>query len=221
VGEETETEIIQRFSQMGIAIQDYLTKGLLTIINRDIFYSPFVPTNVLIEQWNKLIANIEKKTEKENYKGFVAMGMPADSFFMSELDQQQLVRYESLGAKKYNGSMEAMCIYTTEMLQKMPLRHVMSLLNAHQNTGHTDGGLRKWNSERGLAILKRGLDSSLGPNVTELVLPIIIRDFGMNEEAMVLYPDQFERKLVILLGASAADVVINQIKTEITKDIAY
>ena len=206
---------------MGIAIQDYIMKGLLTIINRDIFYSPFVPTNVLFEQWNKLVANIEKRTQKENYKGFVAIGMPADSFFISELDQQQLVRYESIGAKKYNGNMEAMCIYTTEMLQKMPLRHLMSLLNAHQNTAHMEGGLRKWNTERGLAVLKRGFDSSLGSNVTELVLPIIIRDFGMNEEAMVLYPDQFERKLAILLGASAADVVINQIKAEITKDIVY
>lgn len=221
VGEESETTIIQHFLDRGIPIEHYIEKGLLTIINRDVFYSPFVPTQILLEQWNKLFANIEKKAGRGSFKGFVAMGMPADSFFISDLDNQQLVRYESLAAEKYNGSLEAMCIYTAEMLQRMPLRYVISLLNAHQNTAHRDGGLREWNAKRGLAILKRGLDSALGTNVTELVMPTIIRDFEMNEEAMVLHPDQFERKLAILLGTSAADVVINQIKAEISKDIVY
>jgi hypothetical protein len=221
VGEENENAIIQHFLDRGITIEHYIEKGLLTIINRDVFYSPFVPAKILLEQWNKLFANIEKKAGRGSFKGFVAMGMPADSFFISELDNQQLVRYESLAAKQYNGSLEAMCIYTAEMLQRMPLRHVISLLNAHQNTGHRNGRLREWNIKRGLSIIKRGLDSALGPNVSELVLPTIIRDFEMNEEGMVLHPDQFERKLAILLGTSAADLVIHQINAEITKDIVY
>jgi hypothetical protein len=221
VGEESETTIIKHFLDRGIPIEHYIEKGLLTIINRDVFYSPFVPTKILLEQWDKLFAAIKKKAGRASLKGFVAIGMPADSFFISDPDNQQLVRYESLAAKQYDSSLEAMCIYTNEMLQTMPLRHVISLLNAHQNTGHRDGRLREWNTKRGLAILKRGLDFALGPNVTELVMPIIIRDFKMNEEAMVLHPDQFERKLAILLGTSAADVVISQIKAEISKDIVY
>jgi len=221
VGEENENAIIQYFSEKGTPVEQYIEKGLLTIINRDVFYSPFVPVNILLEQWNKLFANIEKKAGRGSFKGFVAMGMPADSFFISELDNQQLVRYESLAAKKYNGGSEAICIYTAEMIQRMPLRHIISLLNAHENTGHRDGMLKEWGVDRGLAILKRGLDSALGPNVTELVLPIIIRDFEMDEKAMVLHPDQFERKLSILLGTSAADVVISQIKAELSKDIAF
>jgi DcmR-like sensory protein len=221
VGEENETAAIQQFSRRGFHIEDYVEKGSLTIISRDVFYSPFVPSNILLDQWNKLFASIEKKTGKGKYKGFVAVGMPADSFFISELDNQQLVRYESLAAKKYNGSLEAMCLYTTEMLQTMPLRHVISLLNAHQNTGHRDGMLREWNSKRGFAVIKRGLDSALGPNVTEMVLPIIVREFQMKEEALVLHPDQLERKLELLLGTSAASVVISHIMMEISKDIVY
>ncbi len=148
------------------------------------------------------------------------MGMPADSFFISELDNQQLVRYESLAAKNYDGRIEAVCIYTVEMLQRLPLRHVVSLLNAHQNTSHREG-LREWNNKRGLAMLKRGLDSALGPNVTEMVMSTIIRDFEMNEDALILYPDKFERKLAILLGGSATELVINKIKAEISRDIVY
>lgn len=221
VGEENETAAIQQFSRMGMPVEDYVDEGSLTIISRDVFYSPFVPSEILLGQWSKLFANIEKKTGRGTFRGYVAVGMPADSFFISELDNQQLVRYESLAAKKYNGSFEAMCLYTTEMIQTMPLRHVISLLNAHQNTGHKDGALREWNSKRGLAIIKCGLDSALGPNVTEMVLPIIVRDFEMNEEALILHPDQLERKLELLLGTSAASVVISHIKMEISKDVVY
>lgn len=221
VGDESETAIVQYFSDRGVAIDQYIDRGLLTIINRDLFYSPFVPPKILLEQWSKLFASIEKKAGKGAFKGFVAMGMPADSFFISNLDNQQLVSYESLAANRYDGSLEAMCIYTTEMFQKMALGHVISLLNAHQNTGHKGGALREWNTKRGLEILKKGLDSALGPNVTEMILAIIIRDFEMKEEEMVLNPDQFERKLAILLGESAAEAVVNEVKSEIVKEVAY
>jgi hypothetical protein len=221
VGDEDEATIMQHFLARGTNIENYIRKGFLTIINRDVFYSPFVPTKILLEQWKKLFATIEKKAGKGSFKGFVAIGMPAESFFISELDNQQLVRYESLAAKKYDGRLDAVCIYTTKMLQRLPLRHVISLLNAHQNTGHRDGILREWNIKRGLAILKRGLDAALGSNVTQLVMTTIMRDFDMNDEAMVMNPDQFENKLTILLGTSAADLVIDQIKSEISRDIAY
>ncbi len=221
VGEENETTAVEEFSRMGIPIGNYIEKGSLTIISRDVFYSPFVPGKILLEQWNKLFASIEKKAGRGTFKGFVAIGMPADSFFLSEADNQQLVRYESLAAEKYGDSLEAMCLYTTSMIETMPLRYVISLLNAHKNTCHRDGKLREWNSKRGLSIIKRGLDSALGSNVTELVLPIIVRDFELVEDAMVLRPDQFERKLEILLGISAASVVIDHIKKEISKDVVY
>jgi DcmR-like sensory protein len=220
VGDENEATAIRRLSS-GKSIRDYIEKGLLTIISRDVFYSPFVPSKMLLEQWDKLFANIEKKAGKGSIKGLVAMGMPADSFFISEADNRQLVRYESLASKRYDKSLEAMCLYTTEMIQRMPLRHIISLLNAHQNTGHRNGILRKWNSERGLSTIKHGLDSALGSNVAEMVMAVIVRDFDMNQESLILYPDQFEKKLAILLGTSAADSVINHIKMEISNDIVY
>jgi hypothetical protein len=221
VGEGDEAGVIQHFQDMGVPIQEYIDKGLLTIVNRDLFYSPFVPSKVLLEQWNKLFANIERKAGKGCFKGFVAVGMPADSFFISEADNQQLVRYESLAAKNYKGKFEAACFYTTEKIQQMPLRHIISLLNAHQNTGHRNWALKVWNPQRGLAIIKRGLDSALGPNTAELIIPILIRDFDMNLEALILLPDQLERKLEILFGPTALGVVTEHIKSELCKDIAF
>ena len=221
VAEEEEAETIQHFSSLGMPIEDHVQAGSLTIVNRDVFYSPFIPCNVLLEQWNKLFANIQKKGASVTYRGFVAIGMPADSFFMSELDTQQLVKYESAAAENYDGSIEAMCLYSSEMIQSMHLGHLVSLLNAHQNTAHRNGELRQWNSRRALILIKRGFDAALGNNVSEMVLSMILRDFGTNEDALISHPDQFEKKLQIILGESGADIAIDCIKDEIKKDIVY
>jgi len=37
-------------------------------------------------------------------------------------------------------------------------------------------------------------------NVAALVFSVLVRDFGMSEEALVLYPEHFEKTLQILLG---------------------
>jgi hypothetical protein len=221
VGDESENAIIRDLLGRRMPVDGYLEKGLLTFIARDVFYSPFVPSKVLLEQWAKLFASIEKKAGRGNLTGFVAMGMPADSFFLSELDNRQLVRYESLASKQYKGDLEAMCIYTTPKIEQMPLRHIISLLNAHQNTGHKNGTLREWNSNRGLQLIKGGLDSALGPNVADLVLPIIVRDFEMAEDALINHPDQFERKLDLLLGPTGSAIALDHLKKAFCEDIAY
>jgi hypothetical protein len=222
VGEGSETTTVRQFARMGIEVGGYIAKSLLTVINRDVFYSPFLPSKILLDQWKKLFASIEKKMESKSLRGFVAIGMPADSFFLSESDNRQLVQYESLAAKEYDdGSLEAMCLYTAEKIETMPLRYILVLMNAHKNTGHRDGSLREWNINRGLSIIERGLDTALGPQVTEMVKSILVRDFGNNKQLFILQPDQFERKLELLLGAPAAGIVVHHIKKELVKDIAY
>jgi hypothetical protein len=94
---------IRHMSKMGIEVEDYVESGALTIISNDVFYSPHVASPILIEQWQKLFSNIEKKYGKP--KGFVAIGMPTSSFFTSLSYQEHLVEYESTVAEKYDGSL--------------------------------------------------------------------------------------------------------------------
>lgn len=218
---QNETATVQHFSRLGFPVEDHIESGALTIINRDVFYSPEVRGHLLSEQWSKVFATLEKKRGKENIKGFVAIGMPADSFFVSEMYQQRLVDYEAMVADNYSGGYEAMCCYTTEMFDRMPLRYIMMLLNAHQNTAHSGGQLRAWNSERCIEVIRNGLNSALGPGVADMIFSILLKDFGMDREAMVKHPDKLENKLRFLLGASAADIVIGKVKNEFKKATAY
>jgi len=221
VMEQNETSTIRHFLKMGIPVEDYIESGTLTIINKDLFYSPSITSNVLTEQWTKLFSNIDKKLGRRNYRGFVAIGMPADSFFSSEISQQRLVEYESVVAAKYDGSFEAMCCYTMQSIDKMPLKNIIMLLNAHQNTAHRDGELKKWNQARGIDIVKKGLNEALGPNVGDMVFKILLRDFEMDTVDMISYPDKLENKIRILFASSGGELVLKKIKAEFKKQIEF
>jgi hypothetical protein len=221
VAEKDETATVQHFSRLGFPVEDYIESGALTIINKDLFYSPEIRGHLLTEQWAKVFSAVEKKRGRENIKGFVGIGMPAESFFVSEMYQQRLVDYEGLVAETYNGAVEAMCCYTTEMFDRMSLKFIMMLLNAHQHTAHRNGELKMWTNERCIEIIRNGLNEALGTGVAELIFSILLKDFGMDKNAMVAYPDRLESKLRFLLGASAADIVISKVKKEFKKATAY
>lgn len=221
VAEQNETATIQNFSRLGLAVEDYIESGALKIINKDVFYSPNVSGRVLNEQWAKLFSSLAKKRGRDNVKGFVGIGMPAESFFDSETSRQRLVDYESLVADNYDGSFEGVCCYTTKMFDKMSLSHIMMLLRAHQNTVHGGGHLKQWTNERCAEVIRNGLDQALGPTVAELILSLLLKDFGMDRDAMVSSPDRFESKLRFALGASATEIVLNKVRSEFKRAIIF
>jgi MEDS: MEthanogen/methylotroph, DcmR Sensory domain len=221
VAEHDETTTVRHFSRLGFPVEDHIESGALTIINKNVFYSPEVRGHLLNEQWAKVFATIEKKRGKENIKGYVGIGMPSDSYFASEMYQQRLVDYEALVADNYTGGFEAMCCYTTEMFDRMPLKYIIMLLNSHQNTAHSGGQYKQWTSERCIEIIQNGLNSALGPGVAELIFSILLKDFEMDKDAMVAYPDRLESRLRFLLGTSAADIVVGKVKKEFIRATTY
>jgi len=210
---------IRRMSKMGIEVEDYVESGALTIISNDIFYSPQVASPILIEQWHKLFSNIEKKNGKP--KGFVAMGMPTSSFFSSLSHQEHLVEYETAVAEKYDGNIEAICCYTTESMDYMPFKHIIGLLNAHQNTAHRDYALNQWSNSRALSIIKRSLNEALGSHGSRLLLNILSHDCGLNGEDAILCASRFEENLRKVLCSSEAGNIIEKVKAEFMKDVVF
>ncbi|GEM_PF-1657228 len=220
VMEQDVTAAVQHMTKIsGFEVEDYIGSGALTIISNKDFYSHSVREEVLLDQWYKLISYVERKSGK--FRGFVAIGMPVDSFFRSAISQEHLIRYEATVASRYDGTVEAVCCYTTEAIEKMPLRYIMGLLNAHQNTAHRESVMKEWTVSRGVSIIRRGLDSALGSQVSELVFAMLMRDFEMKPAAIVSHPDQFENKLRILYGEHAADIIIAKIKEELISEIVF
>jgi len=48
--------------------------------------------------------------------------------------------------------------------------------------------------------MRHGLVIALEENAAALVFSVLVRDFGMSEEALVLYREHLEKTLQILLG---------------------
>jgi DcmR-like sensory protein len=211
---------VRRMSRMGIEVEDYVESGALTIISNDVFYSPQVASPILIEQWRKLFSNIEKKNGKS--KGFVVMGMPSSAFFTSLSHQKDLVEYESAVAKWYDGSIEAICCYTTESLNYMPLKYIIALLNSHQNTVHRECPLQQWSNSRALSIIERSLNESLGSHGSGLLLTMLGHNSGLNGEDAGLSPtSQLEDNLRKALCSTTAGIILEKIKAEFMKDIVF
>jgi hypothetical protein len=212
---------IRRMSKMGIEVEEYIESGALTIISNDIFYSPLVTSTVLMEQWYKLFSNIEKKNGRP--KGFVAMGMPSNSFFTSLAHQEHLVEYESAVAKNYDGSIEAICCYTAKSIKRMPLKHIIGLLNAHQNTAHRDYTLREWSRPRGVSIIKRAMNKALGSHDSVFSLTNIFSlDFDeLSGEDATLWLEQFEENLKKVLCSNAVELIVEKIKAEFMEEITF
>lgn len=208
---------VRRMSKMGFDVGDHIQSGALTLIDNDIFYSPLIPSATIIEQWYKLFSNIEKRN---SFKGFVAMGMPSESFFTSPVHQERLVEYESTVAKSYDGGVEAICCYTTQLVNRMPLKQLIRLLNAHQNTSHADS-LRKWDDSMALLIARTGLSEALGTRAAELLLDILAHDHPENENDIVYQPTRFEEKLVKVMGMTATQIIFEKIRSQFTKETVY
>ena len=211
---------ILRMSKMGIEVEEYIQSGALTIISNNIFYSPLVTSRVLIEQWDKLFSNIEKKNGTP--KGFVAMGMPTSSFFTSLAHQDHLVKYESAVAKNYDGTIEAICCYTGESISCMPLGYIFELLNAHQNTLHKDYVRKEWSTSRGLSIVKRGLKNALDGDPSRSALSKILNLVcASNSEDRISWINQIQDNLDKVSCSSAKKFVLEEIKSQIMKEVVF
>jgi hypothetical protein len=212
---------IRRMSKMGIEVEEYIESGALTIISNNIFYSPAVTSGVLIQQWDKLFSNIEKKNGRP--KGFVAMGMPASSFFTSLAHQDHLVKYESTVAKNYDGKIEAICCYTRDSIGCMPLNYIVELLNAHQNTLHRDYMHKEWSESRGLSIVQRALNkASHASHASSSSLSNILNlDCKLNAEDRALWISQIEDNLEKVLCSNVVRLVVEEIKRQIMKEVVF
>jgi hypothetical protein len=103
----------------------------------------------------------------------------------------------------------------------MPLKHIIGLLNAHQNTAHSDYALNQWSNSRALSIIKRSLNEALGSHRSGLLLNILSRDCGLNGEDAVLSHSRFEENLKKVLCSSAAENIIEKVKAKFMKDIVF
>lgn len=208
-------DTVRRMSNAGIE-PNYIKEGGLTILNRNFVYSRS-ETNfegrLLLERWKSILSEV-----KGSFKGITVMGMPEP--FFETVNHQKLVEYEQLVCREFDGSFEAICCYTTRSIAELPLKYLISLLNAHQHVVKGVEESIEWHPTRILDIINRGFERTVGKKTSKVAFEAMKHLYKIDERMAISRPEVLEyafRKMF----ADTTDTIIDTIKVEIIKEILF
>jgi DcmR-like sensory protein len=213
-------DTIQHMKKTNSRIKEYVDKHSLKILRTDSIYhvprmrrNPSNFCNVFYSQ----IRSMQKKKRSEHYAVF---GSP-EPFIDNNLNDR-LVEYEKGIAECLEGPIEIVCCYSTLAFNNLTCSHIISLLNAHNCTIHTDQWIHSpWTPERIIGLVKKGIDDILGSNSGRLITRTMQTVYGLDEEALITNPTTFEEKLRKLLGEAVANKVIRSISSNLTSMMTF
>jgi hypothetical protein len=218
------TKVVLNMSKAcSIEIEEYIEKGALTIIDANSFYSPSETRfdwEILVAQWQKVVSSVAKKGK---FKQIMVMGMPHAAFFDSRENQQKLIQYEEQVAKHYDGTLQVLCCYTKELVDKLPLGYLLRLVAAHQDNAirSSNGnnqesfGTNNQNVQKMTELIEEGLTEGLGKETCALVFKTLKLIYKMDRDKIVSDPETFEEKIRRILGKEAADPILKIIAEKI------
>ncbi|WP_148681607.1 MEDS domain-containing protein [Candidatus Nitrososphaera gargensis] len=221
--ENNTTQVVRNLSKMGLAVEDFIENGILTIIDADSFYSPLqtkLDYKILLTQWQKIVSSVSKNGK---FKRVILMGMPHQAFFESKENQKKLVEYEEEAAKCHDGSFQVFCCYTKELIDKLPLSHLIRLVIAHQNivSSNSNNDNQEAIVSRIVDIVEEGLTKALGSETSILVLKTLRLIYKIDKGDIKSNPELFEEKLKRIIGEEVAGLVLKIIADRIKDEIVF
>jgi hypothetical protein len=232
------TNAIRNLSKNGVLeVEDYVERGALRVVPADSFFSPSetnLDYNVLLPQWHKVISSVRE----ERFKRIMVIGMPHKAFFETEASQRKLIEYEEQSAKFHDGSFQAICCYTRELLERLPLSNIIRLLTVHKdiiNKGEFSNRSVSKNqnnnfyisnsnyhnqqdTQRIIRLIEYGLRRALGQETAALVFKTLKLVYQIEKEHIVSHPKLFEDKISKMIGSSG-DIVLKMISETIISEI--
>ena len=221
--ESSTKDTIQRMNDAGIKAENYIDNNALTVLDRNAVYSQTNTNNfecrLLLERWGQIISQVVNQNGKNNFRGIAVMGMP-EPFFETAMNHQKLVEYEHLASKGLDSNIEAICCYTQRSVASLPLRHLVSLLNAHQNTLVGVEEYDEWAPTNVLDMLSMGLEKALGKTTSKPVFEAIRSVHNIDERIVVSQPEILESAIQKIFSDSAS-TILDAIKGEIITNILF
>jgi hypothetical protein len=219
VVESNPGQVAKKMADMYPEIESFIKSRALTVIDKNAFYLPEKMKfygRPMLNAWSNLLSKIQ---ESGNFKGFLVMGMLPEVFFETARNQKKLVDYEQSVANNFDNfaGIEAICCYTIECIDKLPLSYVLRLLNSHQRIVRP--GLEQvWTPKKNVEIVERALNRFFPNETSHVVMSIIENVSTTDKKTAVTEPELFEESVRKLFDKSA-DIIFNTIKSEIKREI--
>jgi len=161
-----------------------------------------------------------KVKRRSNFGGILAIGT-AESFFEQSIEHVRLVKYEEIIGKKFHIPLEAVCCYSANAIAKLSLGELVTILNAHHSTIHSDSRYREWEPHMFIELAHKGIDRALGSELSSLIFKTMKLCYKVDDSQIVSDPSLLEKMLLKVMGKNAADITLAHIKEEVKKSIAF
>ena len=200
--------------------KEYLDNHSLKILSANSAHHTYSMKRYAAKPCKSFYSHIRSMQKMKRSERYVIFGSH-EMFIDNNLDDQ-LVKCEKSIDEQLEGPIEVVCCYRTPKISNLPPRHIISLLNAHACTIHTDQWIHSpWTPERIMDLVKKGIDDILGNSSGRLIARTIQTVYGLDEEELIADPATFEEKLRKLLGETVANKVIRSISSNLTSMMIF
>ncbi len=214
-------------TQLGILpdVEDYVQNGLLTIINEKIIAKQKAQLNA--RQLTEMFFSRASKALKKSSAKRVVVINNSDALLergdhAKQIEFEQAINFKFGENRNSKENVEAICCYSTAIVQKLGLKHLFPLVNAHTSIIDKEGWkYNHWHPSTVMEIISKGIEKCLDPLTADLILKTFKLVYKMDEKSLVSNPAIFEVTLRKILGSNAADTVLASITEETKRQIMF
>jgi hypothetical protein len=205
-----------KMKKSGINVQHYLESEGLTIVDRNLIYSPKIDVDnwKLVEAWQHLINRLDRRSK---FKGVLAIGMPI-SLYNRSRQIEKLLKYEKMLGKSFDKPLEAICCYTFGFLAKLPLKYLITVFESHRCILHDRLAYHDITQDRIYKLVENAIRKTLGNSVCGLTLKTLKDSYNIDKNTLVSNPYIFEECLGKMLGSSCSAIVVQAVVSEIRRE---
>lgn len=210
--------VIQNMARIGIEPERYIENGMLSVLSNESVYgsdSGNLDPHRVLESWLSLTSKMMEDTKA---KGVVAIGS-IDTFIKGG-QHRESVEYEKSVGKKFQTPIEAVCCYTTDSINDMPVSALIAILNAHEYTIHDNCEYSQWESNKIRSVLSSAFNKVLGNTTSDLVLKTLKMTYKLDENTIISRPELLEDVLGRFFKDSST-IILAAVLSNLKKEAAF
>jgi hypothetical protein len=214
-----EEKVFENIINVNSEVQNYLSKGFLTVVNRDSIYEECgADYRSIVNFWNSNVNRIQKKLDGKT-KGTMMLSVP-DSYFKHDRHDIFMMFEKEMG-KTFPIKSGMICWYKEEWLNSLSLASLIKVLITHKYVVYDDWKNKAWTANEIINLISKGIDKSLGEGSAKLLFQTMRTIHKLNLDVVVSRPVVFETTLKRLLGSDQQVSVMDSISKEIIERIMF
>lgn len=185
-------------------LEDHIESGALRIVDSE----------SMLNTWHSIIADMQRRGR---FKGIMILAGGTTIFTEMNRTADLVIYEQSINDALANirkKSLQVICCYQSVSIEKIPIRHLVSIINAHQCSIGREGSFNRCNSSDIIGLIRKGLSSALDEETAELVFKTMKLIYRVDEEEIVKNPGRFEETLIKMMGKPAAYTALKAISRE-------